>query len=175
MSQSRSLLVLGIVVILAIVVVGVPFIEVEFQIPYTETENKQLTIGSVTSQTLESNHYLHWSENLVEGMDVVFTFSTNDNVDAYIFTPNQYNEFTQSLWADNSLKVLYRASSGMIGYFVPVSGTYYFVITVSPSLFGSDQVEINQCQIVASWEEEVIKYRTETEKITLLEKITGNY
>ena len=53
--------------------------------------------------------------------------------------------------------------------------------------FGEKDIVINQCNIVATWDEEVTKYQTETEyrtvtknrtvtkKITIIEKIMGDF
>jgi len=203
MSSTRNVgIVVGFLVILVIVIVGVPLIDVdvkesyidsepyEVQIPYTVTETMEETIGASGIRTLEAGHYLYWDSDLNRGVDVAFSFSASDTVNSYIFTHTQYNMFQGEGYVDYYEKRLTEVESGMIGYYIPAAGTYYFVVHNMHSGFwgfGAKDIILNSCSIEASWEEEVTHYRTETQyrtvtkyrtitiKVTILKWLTGDY
>jgi len=202
MTSTRNVvLIVAIFGVVALFVVGVPIVEVQVQeeyqesvpydvqVPYTATEQRTQTLGSTYSDPLEAGHYTYWSPNLERGVDVSFSFSATDTVDAMILTLSHYNNFKDGESYEYERKAE-EETSGTLEYYTPNSGTYYFIIHNIHSGFlgfGEKDIVINSATITATWDEEVTRYRTETEyrletkyrtvtkKVTIIESIMGDH
>ena len=160
------------------------------QVPYTTMEDKQQTIGSTSDRTLEGGYYIYWDSNLPVGRDVELSVSASDTVFLYIFTASQYANYKDTGSKTPNEKASQEISSGKIGYHVSTSGTYYFCV-YNPHDgflgFGEKSVGVYSASIVAYWQEEVTKQRTETRyrtvtktreattRVTLSELLSGSY
>ena len=176
---SRNVTLVLVLLATVVFVFVAPVFPVTYQESYTTIEDKQRTIGqlSTANTILSGGYFLTWHFDIQRGRDEEFSVSANDTVNLYISTKTQYD-----LWRAGMVsfpeKQLIGLSSGKLGYHVPTSDTYYFVIEnpYSDSLnIAKKNVMIYSATIVEYWQEEVTKYRTVTTRVTLWDLITGTY
>lgn len=148
--------------------VEVPYDEQEaytVQVPYSTMEDKQQTLGSTSDRTIEGGYSIYWDPVVHLGRDIEFSVSASDTVFLYIFSASQYANYRDTGSKTPNEKESLEISSGKIGYHVSSTGTYYFCVYNPHDGFlgiGAKSVGVYSSSVVAFWQEEVTKYRTET-------------
>ena len=172
---------LAFVAILGVVglfVVGVPITEVQVEVAYTTTEPQERTLAMITSATgLEAGYFKYWSPDVDAETNLEFLVDTSDTVDVLILTLSQFNNFKDGKSYDYERKSS-ETKSATLSYYTSMSGTYYFVIqNIHTGFFGFGEkdIVINGVILSATSDIEVTKYRTVTKKVTIMQKITGDY
>lgn len=177
--ENKNMLVfVAILGVIGLFVIGVPITEVQLNVTYTTTEAQTRTLMSFTSATgLEAGYSRYWSPDVDAETNIQFVVSASDTVDVMILTLSQYNNFKDGESYDYERKAS-ETKSATLSYYTSMSGTYYFVIqNIHTGFFGFGEkdIVINSVSLTATSDIEVTKYRTETKKVTIMEKITGNY
>jgi len=118
MSNSNSaLIILLILVLVGAFVVFIPVAQV----------GVSGTLVTVTEGTIREGYYVRWERRLHKGSSIDFNYVLDSNVDAYIFTESQFNNYANGFSFDSEA-VKRGDRVRRIEYSVLSSGTYYFVI-----------------------------------------------
>lgn len=173
-TSSKNLIVFfGLIILLAIFVVGVPIFPVyveetyevivpyEVQESYQEMEEKtDVILDQTIPDSISGGHYQHIDVQIKEGTQITFTYSAAWPIDVYIFNDEQYL-FWNSIGGDIAL-VKKTEKSGILSYACLFGGLYHFV-WYNDNYSG---VSLSSSKITLEWSELVTKERTVTEDRT---------
>ena len=116
MSSTR----IRVVVVIVVIAIGAIVLPI---IPITQSE----TIIQIYDQSLQSGYYT-WREFAVEdGSKVNIEFRCSGEVNAYLFTLNQFTNF-QNIGEEDNINSLKSVESGIIDQTLDSGGIYYFVL-----------------------------------------------
>lgn len=177
--NSKSMIVfVAILGVVGLFVIGVPITEVQVEVAYQTTEAQTRTLLNVTSATgLQAGYYKYWNPDVDAETNIHFVVSASDTVDVMILTLSQFNNFKDGESYDYERKAS-ETKSATLSYYTSMPGTYYFVtqnIHTGFLGYGEKDIVINSVSLIATSDIEVTKYRTVTKKVTIMQKITGDY
>lgn len=190
-AKGSKRVVIGIVVVVAVLLVLlIPAIPVSYsvQVPYEATEERQVPyqttetvqvpfqeavtksadLLSLRDYTLPPNNYVSNSAQLPVDRDVQVSWSADDTVSVFVFNSDQFNEYRNGRTATPIVEKT-NVATGTLGFRTAASDTYYFVLyNPHNGFFGifAKNVGIFSASAVATWQEEVTMYRTETHTVT---------
>ena len=143
------ILVSGVIIFGALVV---PF----FTVPVSET-----VIDVFFPPPVFSRQYTWWDFSIEDGSTVIIYYLCDSEINAYLFTENQFNNF-QNVGENLCIDSNKHEVSGTITQYLESGGNYVFVIS---NYSFEDHAGIDSVTVT----------KTREVKITLLQKITGDY
>ncbi len=169
--MRKEIIVVGIVILLfggVLAVFGAIPYEVEYTgtEQYTEevTETMTETLISVSDKDLEARHYQYSTRTIDGDSDIYGDFDSNIDLDVYVFTNDQFNDFRDG---KSTSAVISRKQTSSAAFSLHVGSDKTYVFVVYNYHYFDDAVY--DFEVTREWEEtreetrerEVTRYRTE--------------
>lgn len=168
--MSKALKGLGIAIVIIGIVLSASMFIIQFpttaqvpyqvQVPYQTTETQTQNLDHKENYQIPASHWAYSNFTLDAGKTLVFSWSTDSSVSAYVLSSSQYSSFRLLGIAFSALASKTASPSGTITYQVQDTELYFVVITNPSSM---NPVNVASYSSNLQWQQEVTKYRTETQ------------
>jgi hypothetical protein len=133
----------------------------QVQVPYQDTVTQTQTLDHRENYQIAAGGYAYSNFTLESGKTWVVTWQTDSPVSVYILNPSQYSTVQLLGVPITALASQSSTPSGSLSYQIPQDGFYYIVITNPNGL--QNVVNVAAYKSELQWQEQVTKYRTETD------------